>query len=194
MPTYDGGSLAISMLDDRAIPILTEYISMETKKLNAAIDALGKRNAKIEADIQALGLACLGKIAEHGDVMPINRLLGVLRRGQHKAFTEWALAYGALSKNKDKTTLDKLPLVYDKARKTDIEAATATPWTEFAESKADAVAKAFDLQAAVMALLKRAAKQGVDHDKLVNIAKVVDIAEGLVPATETVQKGEPALI
>jgi hypothetical protein len=46
----------------------------------------------------------------------------------------------------------------------------------FADAKAEAIAKAFDLQAAMMALLKKAAANGADHVKLVALACVVGIA------------------
>lgn len=156
---------------------------MTMKQLNSKIDALGKRLADAESDIQELGLVCLTHLEEHGDTMPLNRLINVLRRGQHQAFLEWSLAFGRVVKNTTKDTMAAQPVVYAKAKKTDIEGATAKPWFEFADSKADATKKAFDFQAAVMALLKKAAAAGIDHAKLVSVAALADIKPEKVPAT-----------
>lgn len=155
---------------------------LTVKQLNARIDAMGKMNLKVESTIQELGLACMAHADVHGDVTVMNRLIDNLRRPQIKAFVEWCLAFGKFKKGLDTT---KGVLAYDKARITDIEAATAKPWFEFADEKAEAVAKAFDLQAAVKALLKKAAANGADHAKLVALASVVDIKPEAVPATVT---------
>ena len=61
----------------------------------------------------------------------------------------------------------------------------------FADSKEDAVKKAFDFQAAVMQLLKKAAANGTDHAKLVAMAALADIKPEKVPATVTT--GEAAV-
>ena len=156
---------------------------MEVKMLNKKIDALGRRNASVRDGIQALGLVCLQHVEAHGDVTPLNRLYNVLIKTQHQAFAEWAFSFGKVSKNRDKKTKEALPLAYDKSKKTDIEAATAKPWFDFADDKAKATAKAFDFQAAVMALLKRAATQGHNHAELVEVAKAAGIKPEKVPAT-----------
>ena len=156
---------------------------MNIKDLNKKIDALGVRLASAEGDIQSLGLVCLQHLEEHGDTMPLNRLINVLRRGQHGAFMMWTLAFGKCAKNTDKVTMAAQPVVYVKARATDIEGATAKPWFEFADAKEDAIKKAFDLQGAVSALLRKAAAAGVDHEKLVAIAGIAGIKPEKVPAT-----------
>ena len=156
---------------------------MDIKSLNKRIDALGTANLKVEAEIQAVGLVCLAHTEQHGDTMPMNRLMNALRRTQHQAFMEWALAFGKYAKNTDKATKASQPVVYDKSRTTDIEAATAKPWFMFADDKAEAEKKAFDFQAAVMSLLKKAAANGTDHAKLVAMAALADIKPEKVPAT-----------
>jgi hypothetical protein len=159
---------------------------MELKALNRAIDALGKANLKVETTIQELGLVCLEHCDKHGDTMPMNRLINVLRRTQHQAFMEWVLSFGKFDKNFDKATKDSQPVVYSKAKATDIEGATAKPWFMFADDKAKAIAKAFDFQAAMMQLLKKAASNGVDHELLLKAAEVAGIKPEKVPATVTV--------
>lgn len=158
---------------------------MNIKELNRAIDALGKANQKVESTIQELGLACMAHCEQHGDTMPMNRLMNVLRRTQHQAFMEWALAYGKFTKNFDKATKESQPVVYDKTKATDIAGATEKQWFMFADDKPTAIAKAFDFQQAMMSLLKKAAANGVDHTKLVAVAALADIAPEKVPATVT---------
>lgn len=158
---------------------------MDTKELNSKIDALGKANLKVESTIQELGIECMEHCEKHGDTMPMNRLINVLRRTQFQAFMEWALAFGKFKRNADKVTKDSQPVAYDKTRNTDLEGAAEKQWFMFADAKAEAIAKAFDLQAAMMALLKKAAANGADHTKLVALAGVVGIAPEKVPATVT---------
>lgn len=158
---------------------------MDVKALNKRIDALGKANLKVESEIQALGLVCLEHCEKHGDTMPMNRLVNVLRRTQFQAFTEWALAFGKFVRNTDKATKDTQPLSYDKSRTTNIDAATAKQWFMFADEKEAAIAKAFDFQQAMMQLIKKAAANGVDHTKLVAAAALADIKPEKVPATVT---------
>jgi hypothetical protein len=158
---------------------------LTVKQINSKIDSLGKLNLKVESTIQELGLVCMAHADVHGDVTVMNRLVNVLRRTQHQAFTEWCLAFGKFKRNTDKAKADVAPLVYDKSRTTDIEGATAKEWFMFADAKAEAIAKAFDLQAAVKALLKKAAANGADHEKLLALASVVDIKPEQVPATVT---------
>lgn len=163
---------------------------MDIKVLNRKIDALAKANLKVESEIQALGLVCLEHVEKHGDVTPLNRLFNALRRTQFQAFGEWAFAFGKVSKSTNKETMALLPLAYDKSKTTDLEAAIAKPWFEFADSKADATKKAFDFQQAVMSLIKKAAANGIDHAKLVSVAALADIKPDKVPAT--VATGEDA--
>lgn len=169
-------------------------MSMTIKQLNAKIDALGKANAKVEETIQELGLACLAHCGEHHDTMPMNRLVNVLRRTQHRAFVEWAMAFGEFKINTDASTKDAQPLAYDKTKETDIEGATEKGWFMFGDDKTEALKKAFDFQQAVKSLLKKAAAAGVDHEKLLRVASIADIPADKVPATVTTSVTTPALV
>jgi hypothetical protein len=166
---------------------------MEIGQLNKRITVLAMRNARVEAEIQTLGIACLGHLAA-GNNGPMCKLVLALRRGQHQAFMEWALAFGACVKNADPMLKATKPVVYAKNRITDIEGATAKPWFEFADSKEDAIKKAFDLQGAVMALLKKAAAAGTDHELLVGIATLAGIGAKDVPASVVPAKAEEAIV
>lgn len=159
---------------------------MELKELNKRINALASRNDSIYNEIQALGLACLqhGASEAHGgfgDVMPLNRLFNVLKRSQAKPFTEWALAFGMVKRNTDKQTKVAMPFTYDRSRSLDIEGATAKTWDEFAPEKSESVAKAFDLQAAVMVVLKRAAAAGQPESVITALANAAGIDAAKIP-------------
>lgn len=166
---------------------------MEIKKLNAAIDGLKKRNLTVQADIQALGLACIEHMS-HGNRDPLNRLAGALTRPQMQPFTEWVLGFAQAKRNTDKSTKATMPFLYDKDRPTDLPGATATPWYEFAKEKEAAVAAAFDFQAATLAFLKRAAGQGIDHAQLAAVAAAVGIPEAMLPKKSAAVVVEPALV
>lgn len=166
-------------------------MTMEVKKLNAAIDGLKRRNLTVQADIQALGLACIEHLS-HGNRDPLNRLAGALTRPQTKPFTEWVLAFGQAKRNVDKSTKATMPFLYDKERTTDLAGATAKPWFDFAPEKTEAVADAFDFQAATMAFLKRAAGQGVPHAQLAAVAAAVGIPESMLPKKSAAVVAEPA--
>ncbi len=168
---------------------------MDTKELNKRIDALGKRNAAVKAEIQALGLASLSHIEAHGDVMPLNRLVGKLQRSQVQAFVAWAMAFGKVKRNTDKATKDAMPLAFDKERATDIDGATEKPWDDFAPSKAESVAKAFDLQGEVLKVLKKAALAGQPESVIKALAAAAGIDAAKVPSIPEHLKAaaEPAL-
>lgn len=172
---------------------------MDSKELIRKINAFGKKNETVKAEIQTLGLACLqhGASAEaggHGDVMPLNRLIGKLQRSQVKAFVEWALAYGMVKRNTDKATQDAQPLCYDKSRTLDLQGATDKVWDDFAPEKAESVAKAFDLQAAVMRVLKQAAEAGKPQSVIEALAKAAGCDLSKVPRSkeEVLKDAQPA--
>jgi hypothetical protein len=154
---------------------------MNVSELNKRIKALGKRNAAITAEVQALGLACLMQVEEHGNTTPINDLVSALSRPQVKAFSEWALAYGKVKRASKADAEAGKFFAYDKTRETDIEGATENTWDSFAPEKAESVAKAFDLQAAVMAVLRKAAAAGQPQSQIDALAKAVGIDPAKAP-------------
>lgn len=150
-------------------------MSTSIKDLNRRIDKLGIRLANAENDIQTIGLECLAHIEAHGDIMPLNRLVNVLRKGQHNAFVSWALAYTKVVVNKDKHSRELLPLTFNKDKAHDQQGAIDNPWHTFQESKQKAIDKAFDLQAAVKQLLARASGK-VSAETLKDLQKIAVIA------------------
>lgn len=158
--------------------------TMTVKQLMGKIKTLGVANARVEATIQELGVQCLHQLT-HNNTDPLNALWGVLRRTQHQAFMEWALAFGNVGKQKDVALAKEKPFAYDKAKTLDIEAAEEKPWFMFGDDEAAAVKKAFDFQQAVKALIKRAAANGYDHRQLVAVAAIAGIPAEKVPTSVT---------
>lgn len=158
-------------------------MTMTVKQLMGRIKTLGVANAKVEATIQELGIQCLTQVDLHGNTDPLNALFLVLRRTQHKAFMEWALAFGKVKKQPDFSKAETQPFAFDKTKETDLVAAEEKPWHMFGDDAATAVKKAFDFQAAVKALVRKAAAAGIDHRKLVEVAAIAGIPAEKVPAT-----------
>lgn len=167
---------------------------MESKVLLQRIAALGRRNGAITLEIQALGVACLSHIEQHGDVMPLNRLVAALQRSQTRAFVEWALAFGKVQKNADKATREAMPLRYDGSRFTDIDGANEKPWDDFALSKPESVAKAFDLQAAVLRVLKQAAENGQPQSVINALAAAAGIDPAKAPKVPEIVTADAAMM
>ena len=154
---------------------------MNASELSKRIKALSKRNHALTAEIQTLGLACLMQVDQHGNTTPINELVSALSRPQVKAFSEWALAYGKVKRGSKADAEAGKFFAYDKARTTDMQGATDNPWDSFAPEKAESVARAFDLQAAVMAVLRKAAAAGQPQSQIDALAKAVGIDPAKAP-------------
>ena len=155
---------------------------MNASELNKRIKALGRSNARITAEVQTLGLACLMQVEEHGNTTPINSLVQALSRPQVKAFAEWALSFGKVSKASKADAEAGQFFAYDKTRTTDIQGATEQPWDSFAPEKAASVARAFDLQAEVLKVLRKAAEQGQPQ----SILDAIAAAAGLQAAPKAI--------
>lgn len=129
-------------------------IITDVAKLNKAIDSIAARGKKLDMDIQVAGLSAVAHVEKTGDIGPVNRLYLALGKGARKsALVAWLLAYAKVSANAGEDKKDK-PFVYAKDKVTQLEEADANPWFEFKpEPDPDEV---FDLQAAVVALIKKA--------------------------------------
>lgn len=162
---------------------------MNTRELNKRITSLSTRNAAVTAEIQLLGVECLKHAARveaggYGDVMPLNRLVLALNRPQTQAFVSWAMAFGMVARNMKKDTKAVMPLVYDKTRKLDLIGAAEKTWDMFAPTKEESIAKAYDLQADVMKVLKHAAAAGKPQSLLNALAAAAGIDAAKVPKSE----------
>lgn len=148
---------------------------MNVAELKKRIAALKRGGAKRIAEIQAVGLGCLEQVELHGNTTPINDLIGALSRPETKAFTEWALAFGKVKKASKADAEKGQFLAYDKARTTDMVGAAEQTWDTFAPEKKAAVQRAFDLQASVMQILRKAAEAGQSQSVIDAIAKAAGI-------------------
>lgn len=167
-------------------------MTMTVKQLMGRIKTLGAANAKVEQTIQELGIQCLTQVDQHGNTDPLNALWAVLRKTQHRAFMEWCLAFGKVKKQTDLSKLETQAFQFDKAKETDLVGAAEKEWHMFGDDAATAVKKAFDFQAAVKALVRKAAAAGIDHRKLVEVAAIAGIPPEKVPATVVPVQAEEA--
>lgn len=132
-------------------------MKVELSELNKRIDAWAKRGSAWTKEGQALGLLALGRLSEHGDIGPVNRLFNAMPKGtKSSAMASWLLAYGALQANTDKATKADKPFVFDREKQTDTAGASADPW--FDHKPEPAPDEIFDLQKALASVLKKAAK------------------------------------
>lgn len=121
----------------------------DTKALTTAINSIASRGKKLEADIHVAACSCLHHADAHNNADPMLRLLAALPNLARKnALIAWAQDFGKFTVNEEGTGL-----AYDKTKSTDLEAAQAKPFWEY---KPEAPFKAFDLQAELARLLKRA--------------------------------------
>lgn len=127
---------------------------MKLNELNKAIDDLNTQAGKLGERYQEVGLLCLEHLKAHGDVGPCNRLyLGMPKSSRGLAMGQWLVKYGSLKINGDRGTQATMPMVFDKAKATDIEAATATKWWTTAPERS--ITDTFDLQVAIQRLLQQ---------------------------------------
>lgn len=155
-----------------------------TAELNKSIAFIAKAGAKLDQMIQNTGVDVLEHFEQHKDTGVVNRLFLALPQGARKtAMASWLLAYGALVVNTDATSRKEQPFRYDGSKATNSEAASTDMWYSHKPEKA--IDEVFDLQKAVMAILRKAgAAQTLTHgdgDTLKGLAKLVGIPESDVP-------------
>lgn len=132
----------------------------DVKKLGAAIESIGRRGAKLDADIQLAALSSINRIELHGDVGYLNRLYLAMPKGSRSsALVEWALAFGKVAANTDPATKKEQPFLFAKDKTTNLAGADAKPWFTFKPEKAPD--EVFDLQAAIATLLRKASNKAL---------------------------------
>lgn len=138
------------------------HLMTEASVITKAIESISKRGAKLDADIQVAACSIVAHIEKHGDITLAERLITAMPKGSRKlALVEYMLAFAKI-RLLDKTNPDDAEAIasgrvfaFAKDKTTDIEGAIATAWHEFKKEKE--VLEAFDVQAAVQAVLKRVA-------------------------------------
>lgn len=145
-------------------------------ELSKAIDAWGKRGKKWLTEGHHLAMSALSILAEHGDIMPANRLYLAMPKGSKTgAMAEWLLAFGKLVPNEDSVSAKAKPFVFAKEKKCDLEAAAKKPWYEFQPEKA--VVECFDVQAMTLAAIERILKGAAAAQTTVNGAVLEKLNE-----------------
>lgn len=160
--------------------------------INKAITGIETRGAKLDSDIQAVGVAVLTHFGKFNDVRLVNRFYRALGKGaRHEALSSWLLSYAAVSANADKETKGEKPFVNDKDKTTDPATAATDMW--YAHKPSKTPDHVLDLQKAVRAILKKAASSTrIEHGDLAML-KAVALAAG-IPESDVPSKlkAEPA--
>lgn len=127
--------------------------------INKAIDSIARRGKKLDADIQHAGLSCLNHNQEHGDVTLLCNLFNAMPKGSRRnALAEWALKFGKVKLNEDKSTAKELPFLFDKEGSTDLSGAAESPWYDCKPEKP--LLEEFDFVSQYNALIKKATAAG----------------------------------
>ena len=158
-----------------------------TDAILTAIACIAPRGKKLDADIQTAGLSVLAHADEHGDTTLADKLLAAMPKGSRKlALVEWMLAFGkvqVLDKNNPKHAARiKLGqvMMYAKDKSTDLDAAMEKAWYEFKPEPA--VVDAFDVQAAVKAIMARMGKAVASGVTVTNKASALEELKALQAA------------
>lgn len=137
-----------------------------------AIDLWGNRAAKWAKDGHILAVSALAMSAKHNDIGPVNRMFTVMPNGvKRESMTSWLLAYGALVANTDSATKKDKPFVYTKDKEFKVEAAAGDPWYDHKPDKAPD--EVFDVQKALMAIIKKAQGKELIHGELITAVQAL---------------------
>lgn len=119
------------------------------------IDLLKKSGKSYQLKLHQVAASCLNHVAEHNDTRLLNKLISVVPTGfRSNAIRSWAEHYGNVT-----WSADKKALVYDKAKKPNIEGAIRqAPW----EFKPEPAYRPFNLIAMLQRVVKQA-EQRVDE-------------------------------
>jgi len=127
--------------------------------ITKAIGSIERRGKKLDADIQITGLSCLNHNQEHGDVTLLCKLFNAMPKGSRRnALADWALKFGKVVLNEDKSTAKELPFLFKKTGSTDLSAASETPWYDCKPEKE--LLEEFNFEAQWASLIKKAMAAG----------------------------------
>lgn len=155
--------------------------TMTRTQIEAAILSISKRGARLDADIQAAGLAIIAHVGEHGDITLANKLFIAMPKGSRRnSLALWLVTFGKLDVNMGEGRAES-PFVYKKDGKTDVTGASKVHWFD-AKPEQD-LTVALDGYAMVRALLKKidsAVAKGRDVSGLTE--EQVAALRGMLPA------------
>lgn len=93
-------------------PVVKSMSLLNSAQMEAAIKSITLRGAKLQADIHLCAVSALAHFAVHGDTTLLNRLVMALPKSSRtNALVAWALHFGQLALNTDKSTRTTQPLV-----------------------------------------------------------------------------------
>lgn len=128
--------------------------------ISTAITSLAARGKRYETDLHIAAVSTLNHAILHGDVTLANKLITALGKSQRvNALRDWFINFGPFSYDATNKTMAHVK----GSNKTDLTAAMAMPFWEF---KQEAAYVPFDFQAAILTLVKRAAKAQAIGDKV----------------------------
>lgn len=155
--------------------------------ITTAINSIAKRGKLFERDLHTVAVSTLQHAMQHGDITLANKLIGALGKSQRvNALRDWYINFGPFSY--DATT--KAMTYVKGSNLTDIKPAMAMPFWEF---KQEAAYVPFDLQAAILTLVKRADK-AIQHGDKVDKAALAQLAAlaGVATPSKTDKTMKPA--
>lgn len=166
--------------------------------ITKAIVSIQNRGAKLDNDVQAVGLSCIMHIEEHGDFTLAEKLVQALPKGARRlALVEWFLAFGMVStlkKGQDEKEDEAIKagriFKLDRTKQTDCLGASERPWYEF--RKEAEVQDAFDAAKAVHAVLQRLKSAESARKTVQGRAEALAEARALVLALEAQPKADEA--
>lgn len=147
----------------------------DISKLNRKIDALGRKNAKFNDDVQLILVQCAYQAFEHSNVDPVTRLAKVLKGTDARAIIRWVEGHMPAIWIKA-----EVKFRFNKSFVGEYDALTlmAEPWWELA-TKVKNVSSSLDCLDAVRDLIKRlerevaAGKKEVTHTEAIVALKAV---------------------
>lgn len=151
-----------------------------TKDIEHAIAIIKAKGVQFDLAVQEVQLSTLHHAAQHGDITLWIKLFEALPKGSRRnALAEHAEKYGVIAINMDADQKKRRakPFLYDGSKVTDLTLAAAEPWFEMSPEKP--VDLAFDFQAALLALLKKADKAANDPTKTFTGKELLEAARKL---------------
>lgn len=122
------------------------------KDIIAAISDIQATGKKLDDMIQVAACSVIQHVEKHGDITLAIKLVEAMPKGSRvKALIGHMTHFGKMVANEKGDNIE----AFDKAAKTDLEGAMEKHWTEFKHNDND---QAFDLDALIISLAKRAAK------------------------------------
>jgi hypothetical protein len=177
LTTQDIKPLAGTALTLTAAPV--RFIGK--KDIEFAIGVIKVRGEEFDQAVQQVQLSVLHHADLHGDITLFEGLFNALPKGSRRnALAEHAVKYGKILINLDADPKKRKakPFLFDKTKTTDLVGAQAEPWFEMSPEKP--VDMAFDFQAQLLALLKKADKAANDPLKSFQGRDLLEAARKLI--------------